>query len=185
MDERKLVSRLKKGDSAALERLIEEYTPYLYAIATSIMDGSLPPEDAEEIVSESFAALWYNRHKIQPGKLKAYLAAITRNRSISRLRALRLYQPLEDDIVISAGPEPERELLTAELSKLARAAVETLPEPDREIFKRHYFLFEKTGSIAAGLNMNHATVRTKLARGRRHLKDYFTERGYDCEDIPE
>ena len=75
--------------------------------------------------------------------------------------------------------------MAAELSKLARAAVEALPEPDREIFKRHYFLFEKTGSIAAGINMNHATVRTKLARGRKHLKDYFTERGYDCEDIPE
>lgn len=183
MDERKLIRQLKKGDSAALEGLIEKYTPYLYAITANIMGGALPQEDAEEIVSESFVALWYNRHKIQPAKLKVYLAAITRNKAISRLRALRLYEPLEDDVFISDCPTPERALMTAELETLCQRALEALPEPDREIFKRHYFLLEKTGSIAAGLGMNHATVRTKLARGRKYLKAYFAERGYDCEDL--
>ena len=91
MDERKTVSGLKKGDSAALAHVMDEYTAYLYAIASGIMGSRLPQEDVEEIVSESFIALWYNRQKIQPGKLKPYLAAIVRSKAISRLRSLRLY----------------------------------------------------------------------------------------------
>ena len=183
MDERETVSGLKRGDSAALAHVMDEYTAYLYAIASGIMGSRLPQEDVEEIVSESFIALWYNRQKIQPGKLKPYLAAIVRSKAISRLRSLRLYEPLEDDALICGCPSPEYELLCAELSHIARAAVDALPEPDREIFKRHYFLYEKTETIAKALGMNGATVRTKLARGRRQLKKHLTERGYDCENL--
>ena len=69
----------------------------------------------------------------------------------------------------------------AKLRELAREAVDTLGEPDCEIFKRHYFLYQKTEDIAAALGMNGATVRTKLARGRQKLKSYLEERGYGNE----
>ena len=183
MDERKTVSRLKRGDSMALALVIEQYSAYLYTIVSAIMGSRLPAEDVEEIVSESFIALWYNRQKIQAGKLRPYLAAIARSKAVSRLRSLHLHELLEDDVLICSCPSPEYELLCAELADIARAAVDSLPEPDREIFKRHYFLYEKTESIAKALGMNSATVRTKLARGRRQLKKHLTERGYDCENL--
>ena len=66
-------------------------------------------------------------------------------------------------------------------NEYAREAVDTLGEPDCEIFKRHYFLYQKTEDIAAALGMNGATVRTKLARGRQRLKYYLEERGYGNE----
>ena len=74
----------------------------------------------------------------------------------------------------------ESELLQKELRDLAREAVDTMGEPDREIFRRHYFLYQKTEEIAAVLNMNAATVRTRLSRGRERLRAYFNERGYTC-----
>ena len=70
-----------------------------------------------------------------------------------------------------------------ELSEAARRAVDSLPEPDGEIFRRHYFLYQKTEAIAADMGINAATVRTKLARGRKRLKAYLTERGYSVESI--
>ena len=183
MDERKIIARLKKGDSMALALLIEKYTPYLHAIVSNIMGGLVPEEDREEIISESFISLWYNRDKIRPGKLKAYLAAIVRNKALSRLKAMKLYEPLEDDMLIVSCRETEYRLLQAELSELAKAAVDSLPEPDREIFKRHYFLYEKTEHIAGIMGLKSATVRTKLARGRRRLKNYLMERGYGSENL--
>jgi len=183
MDERKIIARLKKGDSMALALLIEKYTPYLHALSSNIMGGLVPEEDREEIVSESFISLWYNRDKIRPGKLKAYLTAIARSKAISRLRALKIYEPLEDDLLVSECREAEYALLCAEMAAVVRGAVNSLPEPDREIFKRHYFLYGKTERIAEVLDMNPATVRTKLARGRRRLKNYLTERGYLSEDL--
>ena len=49
------------------------------------------------------------------------------------------------------------------------------------IFKRFYFLYQKAEDIARELNINPATVRTKLHRGRARLKEYLEERGYECE----
>ena len=183
MTERTLLRQLKDGDTGALSEIIGIYTPYLYTVASNIMAPQLSREDIEEAVSDSFAALWYNRQAVLPGKLKSWLAAVCRNKAKDALRAARASEPLNDDLLeVSAPDDMERETLIAELGTLAREAVDSLGEPDREIFRRHYFLYQKTEEIAAVLGMNSATVRTKLARGRERLRTYFTERGYTCAD---
>ena len=183
MNERAVLRELKAGDTGALSEIIGVYTPYLYTIASNILAPSLPREDIEEAVSDAFVQLWSHRAEVQPGKLKPWLAAVTRNRAKDALRAAHIAEPLEDDLLEIAAPESmEKAVLYAELTALTREAVDALGEPDSEIFKRHYFLYQKTDEIAAGLNMNAATVRTRLRRGRERLRDYFTERGYGCAD---
>lgn len=181
MNENKVLRRLKKGDSAALTELIEQYSAYVYAIASNILGHALPAEDVEEVTADVFTALWYHREKVEPGKLKPYLAAITRNRARSKLRALRIAEPLEDDGIFVAADSPERETLEKELREISRMAVASLPEPDREIFQRHYFLYQKTEDIAREMNMMSGAVRTRLSRGRGRLRAYLEERGYNCE----
>ena len=181
MNERTLLRELKEGDTGALSEIIGLYTPYLYTIASNIMAPALSREDVEEAVSDAFVELWYHRTELLPGKLKAWLATVTRNKAKDALRAHRLSEPLDDDLLeVACEDDMERELLQKELGELAREAVDTLGEPDREIFRRHYFLYQKTEEIAAVLDLNAATVRTKLARGRERLRAYFTERGYTC-----
>ena len=183
MNERALLRRLKDGDTGALSELIGLYTPYLYTIASNIMSTALPREDIEEVVSDSFVSLWTHRQDVAPGKLKPWLAAVCRNRAKDALRARRLAEPLDDDLLeVAAEGDMEQGVLRAELTALAREAVDSLGEPDGEIFRRHYFLYQKTGEIADALGMNAATVRTKLARGRERLRAYFSERGYGCAD---
>ena len=104
-----------------------------------------------------------------------------RNKALSALRSKHIESALDDDIIDIAADSPEDGVLALELRELAREAVDTLGEPDCEIFKRHYFLYQKTEDIAAALGMNGATVRTKLARGRQKLKSYLEERGYGNE----
>ena len=183
MTERTLLRLLKDGDTGALSEIIGLYTPYLHAIASNIMAHALPQEDVEEAVSDSFVALWYHRDEIKTGKLKPWLAAVCRNKAKDALRAARADEPLDDDLLEVAAPgETEESVLRAELGALAREAVDSLGEPDGEIFRRRYFLYQKTGEIADALGMNAATVRTRLARGREKLREYFTERGYGCAD---
>ncbi len=183
MEERKLLRRLKRGDPAALGELIDRYSPYVYAIASNIMSHAMSREDVEEVVSDTFASLWENRGRIETELLKAYLGAIARNKAKSALRSHRETEALEDDLITLSLPnEPERRVLLSELRGLAHEAVDSLPEPDREIFQRYYFLYQKVDEIGAQLGLNSATVRTKLARGRKRLRRYLTERGYCCED---
>ena len=116
-------------------------------------------------------------------KAEAYLAAVVRNKAKTALRKHHAEEPLEDDILqISIPNQPEQKTLLSELREIAHDAVDSLGEPDREIFQRYYFLYQKTEDIAETLGLKDATVRAKLARGRKRLKVYLTERGFDCED---
>lgn len=181
--ERRLLSRLKKGDTDALSEMIDSYSAYVCAIISNVFRGSLPSEDVEECASDVFVAVWYHCDSIKSGSLKPYIASTARNKARSRLRSLRCVEPLEDDFPILSCDEPEAKALGAELALAARQAVDSLPEPDREIFQRHYFLYQTSEAIAASLRMNDATVRTRLRRGREKLRSYLVERGYDCETI--
>lgn len=183
MNERTLLRLLKDGDTGALSEIIGLYTPYLFTIASNIMAPALGQEDIEEAVSDTFVALWYNAKELAPGKLKPWLAAVCRNKAKDALRSRKLAEPLDDDLLeVAAEGDMEENVLRGELTRLAREAVDALGEPDGEIFRRHYFLYQKTGEIADALGLNAATVRTKLRRGRQRLRAYFTERGYDCAD---
>ena len=177
-DERRLLNRLRRGDSAALETAMDAYMPYVYTIAANILSGALPQEDVEEVASDAFIALWENAGSVLPGKLKAWLAAVTRNAAISRLRARRPYEPLEEDFWDLEAAGPEDKLVKQELAEMTNQAVNALPEPDRSIFIRHYYLYQKTDEIAGELAIPASTVRVKLLRGREKLRDYLRERGY-------
>lgn len=178
MNETDLLRRLRRGDAAALETIIDHYSAYVYAIVKNIIDPPLQPEDCEEVCSDVFMQLWRKAETVRPGKLKPWLASVTRNRAKDKLRALHLSVPLDDEVLTLTVEGPETAL---ELGALTRRAVEALPEPERTIFQRHYFLFQKTEEIAADLDIKPATVRTKLARGREKLRQSLIEGGYACE----
>ena len=183
MNDKILLRRLKQGDQAALSELIRRYSAYAWAVASNILSHAMKDEDIEEVVEDSFVSLWESREQIETDLIKAYLAAIVRNKAKSALRRNRLEEPLEDDLLqISIPNEPEQKILLSELREIAHEAVDSLGEPDREIFQRYYFLYQKTEDISAALGLKDATVRTKLARGRKRLRDYLTERGFHCED---
>ncbi len=181
MNEKDLLRRLRRGESEALETIIELYSAYVYAIVRNIIDPPLQPEDCEEVCSDVFLQLWNSADAVQPGKLKGWLGAVTRSRAKDKLRAKHLTLPLEDEVLTITVDGPEETVEIQELRRLTRRAVEAMPEPERSIFQRHYFLYQKTEDIAAEMQLNPATVRTKLARGREKLRRSLIEGGYPCE----
>ena len=180
MDERRLLRRLSRGDCAALEEIMDAYMPYVYTIAHNILAPALPREDVEEVASDAFTALWEKGEAVRPGKLKAWLAAVTRNAALSRLRSLHLPEPLDEETMDLSAPGPEEEAVEKELAELTRRAVNALPEPDRG---RLEGLFREMLALetAAELDMPASTVRVKLLRGRDKLRTVLAEGGYSDE----
>ena len=178
MKDARLLRRLQNGESAALGEIMEFYTPYVAAIVRNIIDPPLQEEDVEEVVADVFLSLWKNAADIEDGKLRPWLAAVTRNRAKDKLRALHLNLPLEDDALelVAEGPETEAVQATKE-------AVDSLGEPDRSIFLRYYYLYQKTDAIAAAMGIKPSIVRNRLSRGREKLKTRLVERGlcYEAE----
>ena len=182
LNEKRTLKALRRGEPAALSEIIRQYTPYVYAIARNILSPALPPEDIEETVSDVFCALWYSRDGLESGKLKSWLAVTARNAARDRLRRLRLIHPLDEDMLDISLPDMEQALAERELAAACREAVDSLGEPDREIFQRRYFLYQKTEDIAREMGLGHSAVRSRLMRGRTKLREYLEERGWAYAD---
>lgn len=176
MREETILRKMRSGDPAGLEALMDRYLPYVSAVVWNILRGSMSPEDGEETASDVFLAAWKQAGELQPGRVKAWLGAVARHKAKNKLRQAGRTLPLEDDVLDIPGPgDPAGELERAEERAMVRRAVFSLPEPDQEIFLRHYYYAQSVKEIAAVLSLNESTVKTKLRRGRFKLKELLTK----------
>ena len=178
MTELTMIRKIRARDPAGLEALMDRYTPYISAVVWNILRFAMQPEDAEEVVSDVFLAAWNQADDLHTGKVKAWLAAVARNKAKSKLRSLSMDLPLEEDLLELPGQDsPETDLTRTEERFLVNWAVNDLPDPDREIFLRHYYHAQTIREIAAAMALNESTIKTKLRRGRAKLKETLTRWG--------
>ena len=179
MREEVMIEKIRAGNPAGLEALMDRYLPYVSAVVWHILRSAMPVEDGEEVVSDVFLAAWGRPEALRPGSVKAWLGAVARNKAKNRLRQVSQTLPLEEDALELPGPDdPPGEYERAVERQLVRHAVDSLPGPDREVFIRHYYYAQTVAEIADRMEMNQSTVKTKLRRGRMKLKDILTREGF-------
>ena len=171
-----LSARLRLGDPSALEEAMERYAPYAAKIISAYLNRTLPPEDMEEVLSDVFLRLWNSREQLRGEEVKPYLAAIARNAARQRLRQFHPSEPLpenwEDDT-----PLPEQQAERAEQAEALRQAIDAMPPPERALFLRVYYLGQTVEEVAAVTGENPSTLRVRLHRGRKKLRQILLERG--------
>lgn len=173
-----ILRKIKRGDPSGLEELMDRYIPYVSTVVWNILRFAMMPEDAEEVVSDVFLAAWEQAQDIRASAVKAWLGAVARNKARNKLRQCGHDLPLEEDVLELPGAEsPESDLQRREEAKLVRRAVNSLGEPDREVFLRHYFHAQTVQEISNIMCLNESTVKTKLRRGRSRLKETLTRWG--------
>lgn len=178
MKEETVIRKMRAGDPAGLEALMNRYIPYVSAVVWSILRFSMQPEDAEEVVSDVFLAAWDQAEDLHSGKVKAWLGAVARNKAKNKLRRLGRELPLEDDLLELEGQDgPETELVRSEERFLVNRAVKEMQAQDREIFLRHYYYAQTVREISDEMALNESTIKTKLRRGRARLKEILTRWG--------
>lgn len=150
---------------------MDTYIPYVSAVVWNILRTSMTAEDAEEVVSDVFLAAWKQASDLRPECTKAWLGAVARNAARSKLRKLGRDLPLEEDVLeLPDELTPDSLAEKSEEQRLVRKAVDSLGEPDREIFLRHYYYAQSLRDISQTMHLNESTIKTKLRRGRLRLK---------------
>lgn len=183
MDERHALRGLTQRKEEALAWFIRRYAPYVNTIVFNILGETMSVRDVEEISSDVFLVLWNNADRVRPGKVKAYLSGVARNKARDRLRQTGRELPLEEDILLTADTDMEHDLEVREQARLVKHAIQNMDQPDREIFLRHYYYGQPLSRIAEEMEMNLSTVKTRLRRGRSKLKDELRKGGFCDEDI--
>ena len=182
VDEREALKKLKHKDESALEWFIDHYAAYVNTIIYNIIGSSVSSSDIEEVSSDVFFTLWNNAKRISPGKTKAFLGGVARNKAKEYTRKIGAEVPLEDDIILVLAENLEHDFEEREQAHYIREAILSMQHPEREIFFRYYYFYQPVVEIAEEMGLNLSTVKTKLHRGRKKLKEVLTKGGYIIED---
>lgn len=152
------------------------YTPYINVIVYGIIGEAMTKEDVEEVISDTFIALWKNAETLdsEKGSVRAYLGTISKNFAKNKLRKLRFCEEVEENTVfISETPESSFEL--KEKNQVLTDLIALLGEPDNEIFIRYYYYQERIRTISKVMDIPSSTIKSKLLRGRKKLKKIIEE----------
>ena len=169
-----ILAALQTDPQTGLAQLLEVYGGLIRAVVRRVLPGQ--PQDAEECISDVLVSAWRNAGMLARCRrpLQGWLALTARNAAIDRWRSLKRSRTEELDEMLAGDwmLEPR----TTDAEDLIRELVTALPQPDREIFLRRYYLMQPIREIAAAVKMQEHTVTVRLSRGRARLKQQFLER---------
>ena len=187
-----LVARAAHGDSAAFEALMRRYNRMLFRTARAILRDDAEAEDAlQEAYIQAYRALGTFRGEAE---LSTWLARIVANEALQRLRkhARRAeivpLQPsadaeLEQVSDTQTDKAPELGAARAEMRRLLESQIDALPDPYRAVFMLRAVEELSVEETAAVLDLEPATVRTRLFRARSMLREALAQKiDLACED---
>lgn len=165
-----------------LEKLIDEYSGYIYTIIKNMSSNIFNQEDIEEIISDTFFILWKNQNKIDKEKsLSSYIAGIARNLVKEKLRKTNnnIINDLECDFFDIQMIDLEYE--NREKIEIIKNTMEKMKEQDKDIFKLYYYGNRKINEISKILKITEFNVKSRLHRIRKKLKNELLKGGYSDE----
>lgn len=199
------------GSEDALAALYDRHVNAIHAAAFRLTGDR---QVAEDIVQEVFLVLWNRAERFDAatGSLSAWLGAIARNRAIDRLRAAgrrpRLISlatgPDGDDAAMVAleraaqdrgtvggvapgffAVDPEVAAEAVEVRLAINAALDEMPDPEREVILLAYRDELSQSEIATRLGWPLGTVKTRTRRALARLREVLTAfYGTDLAPIP-
>lgn len=183
-EEAQITRRAQAGDQVAFADLVGRYTGAIYNQAYRMLNNA---QEAEDAVQEVFLRAYRRLDSYDPERrFVTWLLTIGSNYCIDRLRRRRMSWITLDDVAFwltSTEAGPERSALEGEQQRHVQAALQQLPESYRSVTVLRYWCDLSYLEIAAALNLTEATVKTRLHRARKMLRDVLGTDGEDLWDV--
>lgn len=176
-----LVARARLGDEAAIRALVQQNNRRLYRVTRAVLGDDL---DAEDAVQEAYLRAFTRLDSFRGDSgFATWLTRIALNEALQRLRRRRYTLPEQAAETASAhviafpgspSPmDPEDATARHQLRGTIEAAVERLPRPLRLVFVLRDIEELSTAETAGQLGLPEATVKTRLHRARRQLREHL------------
>ncbi|MEI8307443.1 MAG: sigma-70 family RNA polymerase sigma factor [Chloroflexales bacterium] len=181
VEEAQLTRRAQAGDQVAFADLVVRYTGAVYNQAYRMLGNA---QEAEDAVQEVFLRAYRRLDSYDPARrFVTWLLTIGSNYCIDRLRRRRMSWLTLDDVAFwltSSEAGPERNALENERQRRVQRALQQLPENYRSVTVLRYWNDLSYLEIAETLNLTEATVKTRLHRARKMLRNVL---GADGEEL--
>jgi RNA polymerase sigma factor (sigma-70 family) len=170
-----LVELVAQKDAGALEALYERYGRPAYSLARRILTEETL---AQDVVQEVFLSLWRDARRFDAGRgtVATYLLSMTHHRAVDVVRReenLRRWRTSDEGLELEADPKVrvEDEVEASERRAEVRAALNELPDAQREALLLAYFGGYTQREVAALVGVPLGTVKTRMAAGMRKMKE--------------
>lgn len=184
LQEQKWVSAAKNGDQDAFSQLVLRYEKKVYALALRMCRN---PEDAAEAAQEAFLSAWQGLPFFRgDSAFSTWLYRLTSNACVDLLRRESRHSaaagPSLDDEELpldlpDTAPTPEAAAEQAELRELIEKGLQSLTLEYREVLvlrEIHQLAYDE---IADTLSLDLGTVKSRISRGRRQLREFLQKSG--------
>ncbi len=182
--ETQFVERLRAGEAAAFDRLVEERSGDVYALLYRLTEDA---EEARDLTQETFLRAFQSIARFRgEADLKTWLYRIALNQARNRWRWWRRRrrdktisldmpsgereEPLSACLYDHERRDPEQETLARERERALSRALQTLGRPFREAVILRDVEGLSYEEIAAALEISIGTVKSRLSRGRLELR---------------
>ena len=183
MEDSAIIELFFERSEDAIKETENKYGPYCRSVAYGILNNR---QDAEECVNDTYKQLWDHIPPQKPDSLSAYLARITRNTALNRLKAANAekrgsgeYQLVYEELeaVLCSANDVEEHFDEKRLSELISSFVKGLQTESRLVFIGRYWCFESISGIAQKTGFSESKVRSLLFRTRKKLKALVDKEG--------
>ncbi|MEO8897940.1 MAG: sigma-70 family RNA polymerase sigma factor, partial [Candidatus Dormibacter sp.] len=130
---------------------------------------------AEDVVQESFLAIWRNAERYDAGRgsMQAWLCRIVRNRALDRLRGTsrraRDHRSLDDLTYLASSEDVVADVLQRDEGRSVAAAVAALPAGQREAIQLAYYAGYSQTEIATRTGLPLGTIKGRTRAALRAL----------------
>jgi RNA polymerase sigma-70 factor, ECF subfamily len=170
IEDRELLLRVRNGDAAAFEALVQRYLPRARVLARRLMHD---PDDADDLVQDAFLRAlgriatfdvdrafgpWFSRLLVNTGIDQRRKRAVRRTESY-------------DPETFAGRSSPQQDTERAELRRSLNEALQKLPDRQRLVVSLFEIDGHSTEEVASMLDVSQVTVRWHLHQARRALRE--------------
>lgn len=161
-----LWNNFRGGQPDSFRSLFDYFYPSLCEYAFQILKDKM---DAEDVVLDLFIFIWKNSERINIGKsIRSYLFISIKNRSLNYLRGIRS-KTLEDTFDVPVMDPALDDIDIKDISAVITAALETVSDRARSIWKMKREDGKTNAQIAQHLNISEKTVEADVTHIRKLL----------------
>lgn len=178
LEDAELVELAKGGDVRAYGELVDRYREISFRTAYLIARNGA---DAEDATQDAFVKAYYALDRFRSAEpFRPWILRIVSNEARNRRRSAGRRERLALRVVERRGPgdaapSPDAAAIAQETRRTLVAALEMLPERDREVIACRYLLELSEAETATTLGIRPGTVKSRLSRGLARLRRELPE----------
>jgi RNA polymerase sigma-70 factor, ECF subfamily len=148
--------------------LVERQSRFVFRVAYALLRNS---HDADDVVQDTFLKLYRGGQWDAIENERAFLARAAWRTAADKLRSRRRTpDPLDPDLALCGGANPEEALATADWNAAVHRLVDALPPKLRQPLALSTVEEMNSREIAQAMGIAEGTVRTRILRARAILK---------------